>query len=489
MKVLCFAIHGIGQQQPNFAGEFTAGIHRELDSILKGLPEGDISVPKGATSVQLVEFESLYWSNICEGVQANLFRKVCPGLFGAQSVFQNVRRTILQYAPLKKLSVNLIGDIFSYLGSQGAEIKSAVFTQLKNSLIKAGSTGEPLSVVIIGHSLGSVIIHDLLSQMIRYNIADFQSLSKRTSIFTMGSPVSLFSLVNKPSAPIEFKNWVNFWHPRDAISLEMNALYANACDVKLGSIFQWHPGKTHSHYWTNRKVHKKIAEEILDRHRHKIGEKINFSGFESMPPEILERDHGPSQHAGLSNYLQDFSSVPFHTLIPRASKIDFCNIYGGSWLDRNAQHFVEALCRPSTDVRACIIDPESAAVSALAYHFRGKKVEDIQKKCHEAIQMLKDVWVSASKKTTTPGRLRVYSARTAVNHSFYRFDETMFYAPRPVASSKLASTPIPAIQLRTTAPILTDGQLTFGDWLLRDFEEILKDPYDHNILFDSSASL
>jgi hypothetical protein len=337
--------------------------------------------------------------------------------------------------------------------------------------------------MIIGHSLGSVIIHDLMSQMIKYRFFGFDTLAERTSVFTMGSPLSLFSLVGEQSPTETFKSWVNFWHPRDPVAFKMAPLGDGIHDVKL-TTFSWLPGKLHSQYWTSPKVHQAIASEIIDHHKKDLGAPLSIN-VSPIPAEILERDHGPALRAGLSEYYYDFGELPFPTLISTASQIDVCNIYGGNWLQRNAQYFTEVLKRTTSDVRVCIVHEESHSISGLAYQFRGKTEDDIRINCQIAIGVLKEVWEKAKVGTENPGRLRIYGCRNPVSHSFYRFDDVVYYAPRSIASSKFASTPIPSAQLRRNVLAHKEGELTFGDWLIRDFEELIKESHDHEILFDS----
>ncbi len=185
--------------------------------------------------------------------------------------------------------------------------------------------------------------------------------------------------------------------------------------------------------------------------------------------------------AGLSQAFADFSDVPFKQLIQSAKTIDFCNIYGGSWLQKNAQYFAKALEKPDVTIRACILAPDNPGLPGLSHHFEGKSVADIQKRIDDGTTELIKTVNEAKKHSSAVGKLKIYRSKNVVNHSFYRFDDMLYFAPRPLASSKYASTPIPCFAFRKTTH--TGGAY---EWIMRDFEELLKTAHDSTLHFEST---
>lgn len=485
MPTLCFLIHGIGTQNQDYSVPMQEGIHRELRKVALEKQKTNSAKWTGVEPTSLVEFRPLYWANIGTSEQANLHRKLYPDLFGEASRFKRTWNSIMKFAPARSLSVNLLGDVFGYLGQFQEQIKRIVIAQIGEALNKALASKEPLSIVLVGHSLGTVILHDVIAGFLRYRYASFDVLVGRTSVFTMGSPLSLFSLVAERANPERFKRWVNFLHDRDPIAFPMERIFKGVQDVHVKKFYwnplnQWHPLKLHALYWNSRCVHRRIAEEIAEHHDNNLG----ITGLPTLgpvPPEMFQPIMGGVNMAGLSQCFADFRDVPFKQLITTARKIDFCNIYGGAWLQTHAQYFALALQNPAVMVRACIISPDNPGLPGLSHHFEGKPVDELKRRIEDGTEELMKTMEEARRRSATVGRIQIYRSRNMVNHSFYRFDDQLFFAPRPLASAKHASTPIPCFAFR-----LTNEPGGGYEWVMRDFEELVKNPRDATLYFDSA---
>ena len=86
------------------------------------------------------------------------------------------------------------------------------------------------------------------------------------------------------------------------------------------------------------------------------------------------------------------------------------------------------------------------------------------------------------------GRLRIYCSLNGINHSFYRFDDSIYFAPRQLASDKLVGPPIPTLVFSKTHDLKSgaDRPRDIYSWLIRDFEFLLCKPRDAALYFDSS---
>ncbi|HWA25960.1 MAG TPA: lipase family protein [Lacunisphaera sp.] len=484
MPTLCFIIHGIGNQNQDFAEPLTAGVDQRLQKLIavqkKNFPRDWTDVE----STHLVSYHSLYWANIGTDAQANLYRTLYPELFAEQSRWKTLINAVAKYTPFRNLSVNLLGDVFGYLGQFQEQIKQSVFNQIRDALSKAYATREPVSIIVVGHSLGTVILHDLIGGFLRYRYADFNALVGHTSVFTMGSPLSLFTLVADGARPDNFRRWVNIIHERDLVAFPMQKLknYRKVEDKPIRSGLSMNPLALHADYWANPEVHECIAQEIIAHRQQRIGLVPSMSAAGLVPPEIFQPLSGGMNIAGLAEGYIDFRDVKFKELIRSSREIDFCNIYGGLWLSTYHQDFARALERPELKLRACITADDSPALSALSHHFEDKPITELKQKIAEGTNALRSAAAEAKKKSKTPGRALVYHSRNMINHSFYRFDDLLYYTPRPLSSSKNAATPIPCFSFRRT------GKPSGGhDWFMRDFEELLKTERDTKLVFDSTA--
>ena len=101
-------------------------------------------------------------------------------------------------------------DVAAYLGRDG--IRQAVLECVKETLPKSGT------VILISHSLGTVVGMDLLTQL-----ADDPGLNVPLLV-TAGSPLGINAvyehlLSRGPERPRNVVNWVNAWSPADAVAI------------------------------------------------------------------------------------------------------------------------------------------------------------------------------------------------------------------------------------------------------------------------------
>lgn len=249
------------------------------------------------------EFYSSFWGDalghagqLWDWVQQDLeaFRWDHPGV-DIEDVFHYRQRR-------EQLISGFFSDIFSYLNTnQGRQVRRIIAVQFLN-LLKAAPDEEDLHIV--AHSLGSVILWDLLfgdslaaddpAFYIREVIKGLATRSegrkvKLRSITTMGSPLLFFKLLEPNvqslaqfasryrGAPLR---WLNVIHASDVFAYplraslnldtpglrfwdqylgEQNFLKRNVADVAMAL------GLTteHSRYWRSRRVGKLVTANLL----------------------------------------------------------------------------------------------------------------------------------------------------------------------------------------------------------------------------------
>jgi len=259
----------------------------------------------------------------------------------------------------------------------------------------------------------------------------------------------------------------------------MAGLCSKVKDVKIRR-FSWRPIKLHSSYWSSSKVHKRIAEEIIEHFEKSLWVLAQRRIIENTPPpEVFQQVQGVAALAGFSNYIEDFNVVPFRELITTAKTIDILLVYGRTWIQQNAQYFVEALNHPETAVRVCTLSPESSALAGFCYHFDNISQEELKRRIEDASAAWKKL---IERGNTQHGSLKIYRSLNIITHSFYRFDDKVYFVPRCAASDRLAGTPIPTLVYRKTSQ--PDD---FFSWLTRDFELLIKTQRDARPYYDSTA--
>ena len=476
MKVICFIIHGIGEQDQGFSLPLKEGIQKQLTKL-----------KDGSSAVTKVEFHNLMWAEEGSDAQDNLYRNIYPDNYVTGGAIRSSLQFIHNLGSLRALTFRLIGDVFKYLGKFQKPVKESVLLQVAKVLKEKQQSKEAITLVLIGHSLGTVILNDLITGFLEYKYAAFDRLIGSTSVFTMGSPISLFSLVADTVEPNRFRSWTNFLHPRDPIAFPLASQASTVKNVELSGLI-YNPLKCHGIYWKHPEVHKQIATEIHSHINMVPGVVLQTGDIRNeAPPEIYQPFQTTSTNVGFSQYLPNFQKVPFEDLFSTKSQIDVCLLYGGTWGRTNAPYIVSALEKAATNMRICLLSPDSASVDGINYQFNMQDKDEIRDRIKRASQKLIEAFQNAAQKSASPGRLRIYHSLNGVTHSFYRFDDLIYFAPRQMTTNDLAATPIPTLVFRGKYPPQKKDETGYDmySWLMRDFDLLLDNPREAVLIFDS----
>jgi hypothetical protein len=240
-------------------------------------------------------------------------------------------------------------------------------------------------------------------------------------------------------------------------------------------------------YWEHSEVHKQIAAEILDHVKKERGVVLTAEVLQNeVPPEIYQPFQTSATKVGFSQYLPDFNGVPFEKLFATKKQIDICLLYGETWLKTHGPKVVSALERHTTNIRICLVSPKGPSIAGIAYQFSVSD-EEVRTRAQRSTDALKEVFAMAKKNATKPGRLRIYHSLNGINHSFYRFDDLIYFAPRKMSSARLDATPIPTIVFRGKYPPKKKDETGYDmySWLMRDYETLLANPKGAELVFDS----
>lgn len=149
---------------------------------------------------------------------------------------------------LNPAAAKFIGDVFVYLraGSARADIRQRVMTGLLAARADATANGEPL--VVIGHSLGGVILYDLLTDPAGAGLPQDFVIDV---LLTVGSQPGFFeelklfaaSDATIPSAghllaakPASVEHWWNVYDPVDVLSFRCQGIFEGVEDFMFSSM-------------------------------------------------------------------------------------------------------------------------------------------------------------------------------------------------------------------------------------------------------------
>lgn len=153
------------------------------------------------------------------------------------------RKKMLTYK-IRRLFWELVGDVLIYFSRK---------EKIIDSLIKIMEKEE--DVILIGHSMGCLILQDALS---RYNI---KNISK---VITLGNPSAMFSVGSEVKIE-KFYSWTNFYEKNDIIATKINQIskyHIIDKEFKSSNIFKGHSVFAHVSYWKSNKLIKEIKELI-----------------------------------------------------------------------------------------------------------------------------------------------------------------------------------------------------------------------------------
>jgi hypothetical protein len=260
-------VHGMGEQLPGSYNTFGERLRIAYESALKKTEKPRL------TSSNAFEWEEAYWADITQPDQ-----QVMKSMVGMKG-------------KLREFSIGSIGDVVAYSKlayppDKYGEIQKRFAVTINKLSDKAYKNSDTqASLTVIAHSLGSVIASDGIYDLISKNA--FPQNLKLDNFFTMGSPIALYGLrygLENFSKPVRPKLWVNFYYPQDLIAFPLkilNSAYASAVDEDKslspsggagffsGCLRQFTAMlplvgiASHSWYFTDTRVIKKIAESLV----------------------------------------------------------------------------------------------------------------------------------------------------------------------------------------------------------------------------------
>lgn len=166
---------------------------------------------------------------------------------------------------IKKAIDPLAIQIMYYVKDKGHKKgPMSILRDIQSDFNKACSD-KPEKVIIIAHSLGSVIAYDYVFGFRKYKLNPKINVE---ALITMGSPIPLFTsamghVENKIKLPGNVKRWINILDPDDGVAEYCKPYFKNikVQDIEINT--GWAPLSAHAGYWQHQNIAELIAQKLV----------------------------------------------------------------------------------------------------------------------------------------------------------------------------------------------------------------------------------
>jgi hypothetical protein len=252
-------IHGIGEQQPDFADGFI----REVSDRLGGRADQ-------------VRWKSLYWADLLEPRETELLRTLSDG-------------GRLDWRPVRRFVVHFLADAVAYQRVPGTGVVDGIYNRIHQRVAERlgelGSEvgGPDVPLLVVAHSLGGHIMSNYIwdqqhpdpSRM--QGATPFVRVETLKGMITFGCNIPLFALALPAIVPIQVprqtgarRPWLNLYDRDDVLGYPLAPLspgygaLVEDREVSVGNLVTgWNP-LAHNAYWTDNDVTKPIAERASE---------------------------------------------------------------------------------------------------------------------------------------------------------------------------------------------------------------------------------
>jgi hypothetical protein len=260
-KLGVLIIHGVGSQEDCFAQPM-------IDHLKEKLSESDRTK---------ICWKPVWWAHLLDRKEDILLRELFP---------EGDSNSWFDWFKLRAFVMNYVGDLIAYRylpnisdpTKERNEIYEVIHEIVHDSIveIKNELRSEDTPIIVMAHSLGSVIMFDYIRDRQNhldedtYGHTPLEGMETLAGFITFGSPYTLFTLANKPVLSINFPlgkkaKWLNFYDEDDVLGWPLKDLpVCKHCTIEDKPIsVGWNP-RCHNEYWTNDNFTKPVAKYISD---------------------------------------------------------------------------------------------------------------------------------------------------------------------------------------------------------------------------------
>ena len=244
-------IHGVNYQQTGYSDRFFNNIIKFYKSAL--VKKGKTRKEARERASKLIQKEIL-WADVTTNL-ANRYTNL-------QYVLKQKHGWSIPKRKIDPLAI----QIMHYVRDKGHNRKGPMHILKRvHDEFKKSCVNKPDKIIIIAHSLGSVIAFDYLFGFRKYKL----SLKvKIDALITLGSPVPLFIASmgfpeSKITLPKNIRRWINIIDPDDGIARFCKPHFKK---IKVKDIVVntgWNPINAHTKYFSSKKVARIIAGELI----------------------------------------------------------------------------------------------------------------------------------------------------------------------------------------------------------------------------------
>ena len=260
-KVGVLLVHGMGAIADDFAHDTIQELRERISG--RGLNREEIA------------WQSVYWNPIVSSRENQLWIDLAAD-------------NDLNWAKLRKFFINAFGTVTAYQSSidRPESIYQRIHSTVLHSIreLQAKLHGEDKPLLIISHSLGSVIMSNYIWDRqrgrdgARFGTTPLERMETLAGMVTLGTNIPLFTLNCDPVTSIEFPppslpdalrkkaKWLNLYDSDDVLGWPLKplsesyaAVVTEDIEVSVGNILtSWNPAN-HAAYWTDDGVIKPTA--------------------------------------------------------------------------------------------------------------------------------------------------------------------------------------------------------------------------------------
>lgn len=247
-------IHGVNYQVTGFSNVLYQNI---LKLYIKGLIKNNISTTEAQDKAQGLIQKEILWAD----VTTDLTNQYLTWQFSISK-----RHSFWNFIP-KKIDP-LVIQILNYVKDKGDK-ETGLMNILKavNDAIESACSNNLDNVIIIAHSLGSVIAYDYVFGFRKYKLNPNINVE---ALITLGSPIPIFTsamghVENLITLPLNVKRWINILDPDDGVARYCKRYFTkinNLEDIEINT--GWNPLNSHLNYWNSIRVARFIADKLIE---------------------------------------------------------------------------------------------------------------------------------------------------------------------------------------------------------------------------------
>jgi hypothetical protein len=239
-----------------------------VDQVAATAPDKPLSLPAAATDDELSAQLAASLSQGPGSYGLNLGKTIGDAIKGVADRVRNVASTgvtDLAVVRLNPLVGRFMGDIFAYLKAGATRDKIRALIAADIQAAKTAQKDEPL--ILIGHSLGGVILYDMLSDPKGLPVAGL----KVDALVTVGSQPGLFQELDVFDAggggglmdgPACVTNWINIFDPIDMFGFPTKGIFKKPEDYRFNSMTGLLDA--HTTYFKRPQFHARLRKRLID---------------------------------------------------------------------------------------------------------------------------------------------------------------------------------------------------------------------------------